>query len=130
MPDTGFNRSTFGEAFLSFEQDLFADEFGIIVTYKRDADTIENIRAMMGEVLTVYDDRTGIDIALGDGSLWLLATDIDFGNGPFQPAKHDQLITAKGDVYEVLAPGEMDAEKIMIQIPVTLSLYATPEAGS
>jgi len=120
-----YDRSSFGDDFLAFDQDLILQDFSQTVTYKRGGDSI-SISAIPGDVVTAYDDRTGIDVAIGDGSFWLKCDDLDFGDGVFMPKIHDKITTGEGIVFEVLDPGRMDSERILNQVPVVRVDFPQP----
>jgi len=116
------DQSAFGQEFASVDQPLIIADFRILIEYKRGTDTV-SIYAVQSSETIGYDDRTGIDVAIGDASFWINTADIDFGSGAFQPKMHDRITTPSGDVYEVLAPGDLDSEKIMRRVPVVKVEY-------
>ena len=116
------DRSTFGTEFLTVDQEYIIADFKLTVTYRRGTDTVD-IDAVLDGVLTTYDDRTGIDLAIGDSSFWIKPDDLDFGSGVFQPKMHDEIELPNGTVYEVLEPGNLDSERCMIRIPTIRTEY-------
>ena len=100
-----YDRSTFGDEFYSFDQELIISEFKQTVTYRRGADTV-SIDAIPAGVVTEYDDRTGIDLAIGEGSFWLKLSQLTFGSGNFMPRLHDKITTAQGEVFAAGSSGK------------------------
>ncbi len=122
-----YDRSDFGTEFMDVDQAFIFDTLGckIAATYKRGSDSIA-ITVVKGDQITTYDDRVGVDLAIGDLGFWVRADALDFGSGVVLPKKHDQIITDNGDIYDVVDPGRMDAENILILVPVVRSSYTQP----
>jgi len=125
MSSGGYNRSTFGADFQNVDLKFIQKDVRLDATYKRGLSTVD-LEVVRGAAVTNYDDRAGVDIAIGDGSFWIKADLLDFGSGPFAPEMHDQIHTANGDVYEVLDPGRLDAENILWSVPVVRVDYVQP----
>ena len=113
-------RSDFGDEFLALEEETLLPEFGETVTVRRGISAF-TATAILAPVVTRYDDREGIDVAVGD-SAWLIRVgDYDFGAGCVEPRRFDRIITALGAEYEVVDPGDIDRERIMRTVPTRRS---------
>ncbi len=113
-------RSDFGDEFLELEEETLLPEFGETVTVRRGISAF-TATGILAPVTTRYDDREGIDVAVGD-SAWLLRVgDYDFGAGCVEPRRFDRIITALGAEYEVVDPGDIDRERIMRTVPTRRS---------
>jgi len=126
----GYVRSTFGDDFKDIDQAFIIKDFQITVKYTRGTDVIASLLVIAGEVVTEYDDTTGIDLAIGDSSFWIDPDLLTFGDGPFQPALHDQIENSLGQVFDVLQPGELDPESAMIIVPTIQVEYLPAPTGS
>jgi hypothetical protein len=119
---SGYDRSDFGTEFREEVMPEMLDAFGESVTYRRGVQAV-SLTAIQGDVMTANDTATGIDVAVGDGSWEIVADQLDFGSGPIVPKAHDQIITAKGEVYSVVEAGALDSEQMAWTIPVKRSEY-------
>lgn len=118
----GYTRSAFGQEFLSDALPELLSAFAEPITYRRGAQAVELV-AMQGSIVTTQDTQTGIDVPVGDASWEISADDLDFGSGPIVPKAQDQILSATGEVYVVVAAGTLDAEQLLWTIPVKRSEY-------
>lgn len=113
-------RSDFGDDFAALELDTLLPEFGEEITYRRGVAAV-SLTGILAPVVTRYDDREGVDVAVGDSAWLMRVCDLDLGAGCTEPRKFDRIITAKGAEYEVVEPGDIDRERIMRTIPTRRS---------
>jgi len=113
-------RSDFGDDFEALEEATLLPEFGETITYRRGIAAV-SLTGILAPVITRYDPREGIDVAVGDSSWLVRVEDLDFGAGCVEPRKFDRIVTAKGAEYEVVEPGDIDRERIMRSIPTRRS---------
>ncbi len=125
----GYDRSVFGDDWVNIDQKFIIKDMVTKYIYTRGVETITDLDMIAGEIIIEYDERTGVDISIGDGSFWVEPDLLDFGGGPFEPALHDKITNDLGVVFDVVAPGRLDPERAMFNIP-TVRVEYIPEPGS
>jgi hypothetical protein len=111
-------RSEFGTEFFTIDQEYIMDEFWVTATYQQGSTTVEGVYAALGAVITSYDPRLGIDVAIGDSSIWVKPCSLTV-----DPKMHDRITLSNGHIYEAKAPGALDDERCLLRIPTVRVAY-------
>ena len=113
-PHAQNTRSEFGEKF-ALEAQAAMIEMGEPITYRRSALSVE----LIGIRHTQDTSRGEVGVRyLQDSTIWdIYCDDLNFGDGPAQPMIHDQIMTATGETWIVIADGERDGESIFWRVP-------------